>query len=54
MTTVSLERGRVTARVPLKVQDILDAKDEMASRFYRRYGFSPASDQPLKLFLALW
>jgi predicted GNAT family acetyltransferase len=32
----------------------VDAKDEVAARFYQRYGFTPSADQPLKLFLSLW
>jgi GNAT superfamily N-acetyltransferase len=32
----------------------VDAKDEAVARFYQRYGFIPASDPPLKLFLPLW
>jgi ribosomal protein S18 acetylase RimI-like enzyme len=29
------------------------AKDEAVSDFYRKYGFEPMSDQPLRLYLAL-
>jgi len=32
----------------------VDAKNEAAARFYQHYGFTPAADQPLKLFLPLW
>lgn len=31
----------------------VDAKDEAASRYYRRFGFVPLSDDPHKLFLPL-
>ncbi|CAK0755779.1 N-acetyltransferase domain-containing protein [Gammaproteobacteria bacterium] len=32
----------------------VDAKDDMAARFYAGYGFTACRDQPLKLFLPLW
>ncbi|ENO89406.1 N-acetyltransferase [Thauera linaloolentis] len=32
----------------------VDAKNEAAARFYQRYGFRPATEQPLKLFLPRW
>jgi predicted GNAT family acetyltransferase len=32
----------------------VDAKNDVAARFYQRYGFTPSADQPLKLFLSLW
>lgn len=32
---------------------ILDAKDDVAKSFYKKYGFIPFVDQPLKLFLPI-
>lgn len=32
----------------------VDAKDDMAARFYLQYGFIPASGNPLKLYLLVW
>ncbi len=31
----------------------VDAKDEAASRYYRRFGFIPLPDDPRKLFMPL-
>jgi ribosomal protein S18 acetylase RimI-like enzyme len=33
---------------------IVDAKDQTAASFYRRYGFVTCGEQSLKLFLAMW
>jgi predicted GNAT family N-acyltransferase len=32
---------------------VVDAKDERASRFYRRYGFEPLTDSPGRLFISM-
>ena len=32
---------------------VVDAKDEVAASFYRRFGFTPLQEQPGRLFLAM-
>jgi ribosomal protein S18 acetylase RimI-like enzyme len=33
---------------------LVDAKDDIAARFYAGYGFMTCSEQPLKLYLPMW
>ena len=32
----------------------VDAKDHVAAKFYRHYGFTACKEQPLKLYLPMW
>lgn len=50
----AVNRARMAAQAVGSAGLIVDAKNEAAARFYERYGFTPAADQPLKLFLSLW
>ncbi|MDR1710223.1 MAG: GNAT family N-acetyltransferase, partial [Candidatus Accumulibacter sp.] len=50
----ALNRARRAAQAVGSAGLFVDAKNEAAARFYRHYGFIPAADQPLKLFLSLW
>jgi GNAT superfamily N-acetyltransferase len=50
----ALNRARAAAQAVGSAGVIVDAKSDAAARFYHRYGFTPAADQPLKLFLSLW
>lgn len=45
----SLEASRSVASVAV----IVDAKDAAGAEFYRRYGFKPFPEQPLRLFIAM-
>lgn len=47
-------RARNAAQAVGSAGIVVDAKDEDAARFYRRYGFMPCGNQPSKLFLAMW
>ena len=42
---------RVLASPPAVFTLLVDAKDDQAVAFYRRYGFIPLRDQPRTLFL---
>lgn len=50
----ALSRARTAAQAVGSAGVFVDAKNEAAARFYQRYGFTPGTDQPLKLFLSLW
>ncbi len=50
----AVNRARTAAQAVGSAGLFVDAKNEALARFYRRYGFTPAADQPLKLFLSLW
>jgi hypothetical protein len=50
----AVTRARTAAQAVGSAGLFVDAKDEVVARFYQRYGFIPASDHPLKLFLPLW
>jgi ribosomal protein S18 acetylase RimI-like enzyme len=50
----AVNRTRMAAQAVGSAGLFVDAKDETAARFYRRYGFIACADQPLKLFLSLW
>lgn len=50
----AVNRARAAAQVVGSAGLFVDAKDEAAARFYQHYGFVPAIEQPLKLFLPLW
>ncbi|MFZ5488574.1 GNAT family N-acetyltransferase [Thiomonas sp.] len=50
----AVNRDRTAAQAVGSAGLFVDAKNEAAARFYRRYGFTPCADQPLKLFLSLW
>jgi len=42
---------RALRAAPAVLTVIVDAKDNTAAAFYRKHGFSPFVDQPMKLFL---
>lgn len=44
---------RVLAAAPAAFALLVDAKDDKAVAFYRRYGFAPLAGQPRTLFLAV-
>ena len=46
-------RALVTSRELASVAVIVDAKDDNALAFYRRYGFIPFADEPKRLFLPM-
>ena len=50
----AVNRARTAAQAVGSAGLFVDAKSEAVARFYRRYGFIPGADQPLKLFLPLW
>jgi GNAT superfamily N-acetyltransferase len=50
----AVNRARMAAQAVGSAGLFVDAKTEAAARFYARYGFTPAADQQLKLFLPLW
>ncbi|MDR2207454.1 MAG: GNAT family N-acetyltransferase [Azoarcus sp.] len=50
----AVNRARTAAQAVGSAGLFVDAKNEAAACFYQRYGFTPAADQPLKLFLSLW
>ncbi|MDR2092213.1 MAG: GNAT family N-acetyltransferase [Azoarcus sp.] len=50
----AVNRARMAAQAVGSAGLFVDAKSEAAARFYQRYGFMPAADQPSKLFLSLW
>lgn len=50
----AVSRARMAAQAVGSAGLFVDAKDETAARFYQRYGFTLAADDPLKLFLPLW
>lgn len=50
----AVNRARTAAQAVGSAGLFVDAKNEAAARFYQRYGFTPSSDHPLKLFLSLW
>lgn len=45
--------SRVLVAPPAVFTLLVDAKDETAASFYRRYGFIPLTNQPLMLFLPI-
>lgn len=49
----ALNRARNAAQSVGSAGVFVDAKDGSAARFYRRFGFLPCADQPLKLYLPL-
>ncbi|MCO5119168.1 MAG: GNAT family N-acetyltransferase [Burkholderiaceae bacterium] len=50
----AISRARTAAQAVGSAGLFVDAKNEAVARFYQRYGFVPAVDQPLKLFMTLW
>jgi GNAT superfamily N-acetyltransferase len=50
----AVSRARAAAQAVGSAGLIVDAKNPAAARFYQRYGFTAATDPPLKLFLSLW
>ena len=50
----AVSRSRSAAQSVGSAGLFVDAKDEVAARFYGHYGFTPAGGQPLKLFLPFW
>ncbi|MFA7578901.1 GNAT family N-acetyltransferase [Castellaniella sp.] len=50
----AVNRARSAAQAVDSAGLFVDAKNEAAARFYQHYGFTPSTDQPLKLFLSLW
>jgi ribosomal protein S18 acetylase RimI-like enzyme len=50
----AVNRARMAAQAVGSAGLFVDAKNEAAARFYRRYGFTASSDQALTLFLSLW
>jgi GNAT superfamily N-acetyltransferase len=50
----AVHRARTAAQAVGSAGLFVDAKNESAARFYQRYGFIPAADQALKLFLPFW
>jgi GNAT superfamily N-acetyltransferase len=50
----AINRARAAAQVVGSTGLFVDAKNQTVARFYAQYGFIPAADQPLKLFLPLW
>jgi len=49
----ALRRALVTSREVASMAVIVDATDDNAVAFYRRYGFIPFADEPKKLFLPM-
>lgn len=49
----ALRRALSASREVASVAVVVDAKDDNAVSFYRRYGFIPFPDQPNKLFLPM-
>lgn len=49
----ALRRALAASREVASVAVVVDAKDDNAVSFYRRYGFIPFPDQPNKLFLPM-
>jgi predicted GNAT family N-acyltransferase len=49
----ALRRALVASRDVGSVAVVVDAIDETAVSFYRRYGFQPFADEPRKLFLPM-
>lgn len=47
----ALRRALLASREMASVAVIVDAKDDSAAAFYRRYGFIPFADEPRRLFL---
>lgn len=50
----AVNRARGAAQAVGSAGIFVDAKDETAARFYRRFGFRPCAGAPLKLYLPLW
>jgi GNAT superfamily N-acetyltransferase len=50
----AISRARGAAQAVGSAGIFVDAKDDAVAHFYRRYGFLPCEDQPLKLYLPLW
>ena len=50
----AVHRARTAAQAVGSAGLFVDAKNDAAARFYQRYGFVAAADQPLKLFLPFW
>ena len=50
----AVSRARNAAQAVGSAGIFVDAKSDAAARFYRRYGFRPCGNQPLKLFLTMW
>ncbi len=50
----AINRARGAAQIVGSAGIVVDAKDAPAAGFYRRYGFVPCGDRPLKLYLPLW
>jgi ribosomal protein S18 acetylase RimI-like enzyme len=50
----AVNRARMAAQAVGSAGLFVDAKNEAAARFYRRYGFTAADDKALTLFLSLW
>jgi hypothetical protein len=49
----ALRRALVASRDIASLAVVVDAKDEAAVAFYRRYEFSPFADLPNRLFLPM-
>ena len=49
----ALERVYKASRILAVQAIVVDARDDQAAAFYRRYGFRPFPTQPLRLFLPL-
>ena len=54
MLADAVHRARMAAQSVGSAGLFVDAKNAAAARFYGHYGFVPAADQPLKLYLPFW
>ncbi|MBK7003289.1 MAG: GNAT family N-acetyltransferase [Rhodoferax sp.] len=50
----AISRARNVAQAVGSTGIVVDAKDEVASSFYQRYGFVVCQQEPIKLFLPMW
>lgn len=50
----AIQRTRAAAQAVGSAGIFVDAKDEVAARFYRHFGFQSRRDAPLQLYLPLW
>ena len=49
----ALNRARGAAQAVGSAGILVDAKDDIAARFYRHFGFHPCTDAPLQLYLPI-
>lgn len=50
----AVNRARSAAQAVGSAGIFVDAKDDVASRFYQSFGFRPCGDPPPKLYLPIW